>query len=140
MFKRPVLVAIALLTAIGVTAPAIAASSNQFDLVCKGKEQKRTGVPATAWTERFRIDLDAKRWCRGACKVPAAISTVTADEIVINDSRASIGGPSDTELRLSRTTGKVSESVMMGWSGSGASLAEGDCRREFFTDFPSQRF
>lgn len=140
MYKQPVFATIALLSAIGVAAPAFAASANQFDLVCKGTEQKRTGVPATAWNERFRIDLDAKRWCRGTCKAPAEISSVTADDIVISNSRASIGGPQDVELHLSRTTGKVSEAIMMGWSGSGASLAEGACRREYFTDFPSQRF
>ncbi len=131
---------IALLGAIVLTSPAVAASSNQFDLVWKGKEQKRTGVPATAWTERFRIDLDAKRWCRGTCKAPAQIGSITADEILISDSRAAIGGPPDTELKLSRTRGTVSEAVMMGWSGSGASLADDTCRREYFSGFPAQRF
>ncbi|WP_076073100.1 hypothetical protein [Sphingomonas montana] len=137
---KPVFVAIALFGMVGLTSPVIAASANQFDLVCKGKEQKKTGVPASAWNERFRLDLDTKRWCRGTCKTPAAIDTVTADEIRISDSRAAIGGPADVQLSFARTSGKVSESIMMGWSGSGASLAEGSCRREFFSGFPTQRF
>lgn len=129
-----------MLGAIVLTVPAVAASSNQFDLVCKGKEQKRTGVPATAWTERSRIDLNAKRWCRGACKAPAQISSITADEILIFDSRAAIGGHPDTELKLSLTRGTVSEAAMMGWSGSGASLADGTCRREYLSGFLPRRF
>lgn len=137
--SKPVVI-IALLGVIVLTSPAVAASSNQFDLVCKGKEQKRTGVPATAWTERFQIDIDAKRWCRGTCKTLARIGSITADEILISDSRAAIGGPPDTELKLSHTRGTVSEAVMMGWSGSGASLADGTCRRQYFSGFPAQRF
>ncbi|MFD1950517.1 hypothetical protein ACFSGX_07025 [Sphingomonas arantia] len=138
MSKSSLLVAFAVLASWSATASA--ASANQFDLVCKGKEQKRTGVPATAWTERFRIDLDAKRWCRGACKTAAQTGQVTADDIVLPDSRATIGGPADAEVSLSRTKGTVREYIMMGWSGSAATLAEGTCTREFFTGFPGQKF
>ncbi|SDV50614.1 hypothetical protein [Chitinasiproducens palmae] len=119
---------------------AIAASSNQFDLVCKGQEQKATGKPATPWSERFRVDLDARRWCRGACKTAAEIGSISADAIVLPDSRASIGGPADAEATLSRTDGKIKEYVYMGWSNSTATLAEGTCTREYFSGLPSQRF
>lgn len=138
MPKTPAFLAFALLASIGIASPAFAA--NQFDLVCKGKEQKQTGVPATAWSERFRIDLDAKRWCRGACKSAAEIGSITADEIVLSDSRATIGGPGDVETTLSRTNGAIKEYVMMGWSGSAASLAEGKCTRDSFSGLPGQRF
>ncbi|WP_156359140.1 hypothetical protein [Sphingomonas sp. Leaf242] len=34
----------------------------------------------------------------------------------------------------------VSKSVMIGWSDSGASLADGFCHREFFAAVPTSRF
>ncbi|WP_420138014.1 hypothetical protein [Sphingomonas sp.] len=138
MLKIHALGAFAVISSFGVASPVLAA--NQFDLVCKGKEQKRTGAPATAWSERYRIDLDAKRWCRGACKTATEISSVTADDIVLLDSRAAIGGPGDVETSLSRTNGTVKEYIAMGWSGSAASLAEGKCTRDLFSGLPGQRF
>lgn len=126
--------------AVGVASPAAAARDNQFDLVCKGKETKKTGAPPTAWSERFRFDLDAKRWCRGACKSAAEIGSITADHIVVTDSRASIGGPPDTELFLSRTAGTVREYIYAGYSGRTFDLAEGTCERDYFSGLPGQRF
>jgi hypothetical protein len=138
MMKMSAIGTLAILLSFGVASPVLAA--NQFDLVCKGKEQKRTGVPATAWNERYRIDLDGKRWCRGACKTASEIGSITADNIVLSDSRAAIGGPGDVETTLSRTNGTVKEYLMMGWSGSAASLAEGTCKRDLFSGLPGQRF
>ncbi len=137
---RKSLTAAAVLIATLAGSPAVATTSDQFDLICKGKEQKRTGVPATAWSERFRIDLDARRWCRGSCTTGAQIAHFTDDHILIYDSRAATGGPGDVELNISRTTGKVTETIAMGWSGSGASIAEGTCERAYFSGFPEQRF
>jgi hypothetical protein len=128
-----------LLALIGGAAPAVAASG-QFDLLCKGTQQLKTGAPATVWTERFRFDLDAKRWCRGACRTASPIAGVTADEIMLTDSRASIGGPADAALSFSRTSGAVRESIEMGWSGGAATLAEGKCTRDGFSGLPGQRF
>ena len=133
---KPAFAAAALLAAL----VAGEASANQFDLVCKGTEQKKTGAPATPWTEHFRVDLDAKRWCRAACTKPARIDTFDADTISISDSRAATGGPSEVQLTLFRTTGKVREAIAMGWSGGDAELAQGTCRREFFSGFPAQKF
>ena len=136
---KPALAAAALLATL-VAGEASAASANQFDLVCKGSEQKKTGAPATPWTEHFRVDLDAKRWCRASCTAAAPIDTFDADTISISDSRAATGGPSEVQLTLFRTTGKVREAIAMGWSGGDAELAQGTCRREFFSGFPAQKF
>ena len=65
---------------------------------------------------------------------------MTADNIVLSDSRATIGGPGDVETTLSRTNGTVKEYIMMGWSGSAASLADGKCTRDLFSGLPGQRF
>ena len=138
MSKSFVSAAVAAIAMFGMATPAFAA--NQFDLVCKGTEQLKTGAPTTKWEERFRMDLDAKRWCRGACKSAAPISSVTADDILLSDSRATIGGPADTEAAFSRTNGTIREYIMMGWSGSTASLAEGKCTRDLFSGLPGQRF
>lgn len=129
---------IAAATALTVAAPAFAA--NQFDLKCTGTQEKRTGTPPVAWSETFRIDLDARRWCRGACKTAAAISSITADEITIADSRATIGGPADTMLSISRTTGQVREYVEAGWSGAAFDLAKGTCTRDLYSGLPGAKF
>ena len=131
---------IILLAAAVLAAPASAARDNQFDLVCKGKQTLATGKPATAWTERFRFDLDTKRWCRGKCATPAPIAEVTADNISLYDSRAGVGGPADTEMTLSRISGKVNEYVRAGYSGRTFGIAEGSCSREFFSGFPGKKF
>ena len=85
-------------TAAILSAAGSALAANQYDLTCKGTEQKETGKPATPWAETFRIDLDAKRWCRGDCRTAARIDAVTPDEIVISNSRATSGGPNGTAL------------------------------------------
>ena len=115
-----------------------AQAANQYDLKCKGTEQKQTGKPATPWAETFRVDLDAKRWCRGDCKAAAAIDSITADNIVITDSRAASGGPNGTELTFSRTTGEVRE-YMNGYSGS-FDIAKGKCTRDLFGGMPGAKF
>lgn len=128
-----------LLAAVIAASSPVAAASNQFDLVCKGTEQKRTGVPAVAWSERFRFDLDAKRWCRGACKSAADIASVTADQVLVYDSRASIGGPNGAELAIDRTDASVREYISTGWSGRAVGLAEGRCERDQFSGFPFRK-
>lgn len=119
---------------------ALAAASDQFDLVCTGQEQKATGVPPSAWKESFRIDLNQRLWCRGDCKAPAQISTITADQIVLQNSRATLGGPANAEAKLFRNDGRIVEYIHMGWSGATASLAEGTCTRDSFSGFPGKKF
>lgn len=116
-------------------APAYAA--NQYDLHCKGTEQKETGKPAVAWVETFRIDLDAKRWCRGDCRTAARIDAVTADDIAISNSRANSGGANGTALSFSRTTGEVREYVD---GGAAFEIAKGKCTRELFSGMPGTKF
>lgn len=127
-------------TAIILSAVGSALAANQYDLNCKGTEQKQTGKPATPWTETFRIDLDAKRWCRGACRTAARIDSITADDIVITDSRATSGGPNGVALAFSRTTGEVREYMDAGWSGSSFDIANGKCTRDLFSGMPGAKF
>lgn len=118
--------------------PALAAS--QYDLVCKGTEQRKTGVAPTPWKETFRIDLDQKRWCRGACRSAGPIAQITPDEITIMDTRAPGTGPSDAMLSFSRTSGAVREYVEAGWSGSSFDIAKGTCVRDLYSGMPGARF
>lgn len=127
-------------TAVVLSAAGSALAANQYDLTCKGTEQRETGKPATPWVETFRIDLDAKRWCRGDCRTAARIDTVTTDEIVITNSRSTSGGPAGTALSFSRTTGEVRESMNAGWSGSSFDIATGKCTRELFSGLPGAKF
>lgn len=140
MSKSTIFKAAALLAALGATTPAAANLARQFDIVCKGTQTLATGKPATAWTERFRFDLPAKRWCRGKCTTAAELYDVNDDRIVVSDSRATIGGPADSELYLSRTDGTAKEYVRAGYSGRTFGLAEGKCTREYFTGLPGQKF
>ncbi len=119
--------------------PALAASS-QFGLDCRGVQEKKTGMKSAEWSERYRIDLDAKRWCRGACRTGAAIDQITADQIMLRDSRATVGGPADVVTTISRIDGKVSEYVEMGWSGSTFELANGKCTKGAYAGIPGNRF
>ena len=119
-------------------APALAA--DQYDLVCKGTEQRKTGVPASPWKETFRIDLTQKRWCRGACTSAGPISSITPDEITILDTRKPGTGPADAVLSFSRTSGKVREYVEAGWSGSSFDIANGTCVRDLYSGMPGQKF
>ena len=127
-------------TAVMLSAAGSAFAANQYDLNCKGTEQKQTGKPATPWVETFRIDLDAKRWCRGDCRTAARIDSVTADDIVITNSRATSGGPNGTALAFSRTTGEVREYMDSGWSGSSFDIAKGKCTRDLFSGMPGAKF
>ena len=126
--------------AVILSAAGSALAANQYDLSCKGTEQKETGKPATPWAETFRLDLDAKRWCRGDCRTAALIDSVTADEIGIANSRATSGGPAGTALSFSRTTGEVREYMNAGWSGSSFDIATGKCTRELFSGLPGAKF
>lgn len=127
-------------TAMMLSAAGSAFAANQYDLNCKGTEQKQTGKPATPWAETFRIDLDAKRWCRGDCRTAARIDSVTADDIVLTNSRATSGGPNGTALAFSRTTGEVREYMDSGWSGSSFDIAKGKCTRDLFSGMPGAKF
>jgi hypothetical protein len=129
-----------LATAVFLSAAGSAVAANQYDLTCKGTEQKETGKPATPWAETFRIDLDAKRWCRGDCRAAARIDSVTADEIVITSSRATSGGPTGTALAFSRTTGEVREYMESGWAGGAFDIAKGKCTRDLFSGLPGAKF
>jgi len=128
------------LAVLALSAPALAGPRDMFDLVCTGRQQLATGAKPIAWNERFRFDLDGKRWCRGKCATAMPIGYVTEDEITLSDTRAGLKGPPDTEINLSRTSGKISEYVRMGWSGSTAEIAGGTCKREAYSGLPGKKF
>ncbi len=121
-------------TAVILSGVGSAYAANQYDLNCKGTEQKETGKPATPWAESFRIDLDAKRWCRGDCRTAARIDTIAADDIVITNSR-----PNGASVSFSRTTGEVREYMDSGYSGS-FDIAKGKCTRDLFSGLPGAKF
>ena len=125
---------------LGLAAAAPARAANQFDLKCSGTQELKTGAPKTAWKETFRFDLDAKRWCRGACKTAAAVDLVTADEITVMDSRSTIGGPAETMLSVSRTTGQAREYLNSGWAGGAFYIAEGICTKDLYSGMPGTKF
>lgn len=129
-----------IVAACAVSSSAHASPRDMFDLVCTGTQQTATGKPASAWKERFRFDLENKRWCRGACKTATQIDQVTPDTIEIYDSRATTGGPADVQLSLSRTDGSIREAVAAGWSGSTFGIAEGKCVRDSYSGLPGQKF
>jgi hypothetical protein len=113
--------------------------SGAFDLQCKGVQNRWTGGNPDAWSERLRLDVDGKRWCRGDCLSPAPITEVTTDHFRMVDSRGS-APPHGAEIVISRTDGSITERVRMGPDGEWSKIIEGFCTRERFGGFQPTKF
>lgn len=110
-----------------------------FDLQCKGMQNRWTGGNPDAWSDRLRIDLTAKRWCRGECMTPAPIEEIMPNRFRMLDSRAE-SQPAETEMMISRTDGSILERVRMGAKGQWATIVEGFCTRDRFSGFQPTKF
>lgn len=110
-----------------------------FDLQCKGMQNRWTGGNADAWSDRLRVDLDAKRWCRGECMSPAPIEEITPDRFRMLDSRGA-ALPRDAEMVISRTDGSMIERVKLGSAGTWTTIVEAFCTRDRFTGFQPTKF
>lgn len=125
----------ALLAALAILSQA--ASPQQFDLVCQ--ETARSGRPA-ATEYRFRIDLEANRWCEGDCAEPRQIAAVTPDRytLVDDDHRGRTLRVSNLSY-VNRLTGEHWEQRMSTGTLTQISRREGRCERAEFSGMPQPR-
>lgn len=113
------------------------ASPQQFDLVCQ--ETARSGRPA-ATEYRFRIDLDANRWCEGDCSRPRDIAAVTADRYTLVDSQhRSRTMRTSNKSWIDRVTGEHWEQNQAIGSLTQIESREGRCERAPFSGMPQPR-
>ena len=133
----------ALSTAIALAStPTLAADrtdGRSFDLQCKGIQHRWTGGVPDAWSDRFRIDLASRRWCRGECLTAAPIAEAGPDRLRMTDSRGS-APPAGAEMTISRVDGSVLERVKLGPDSAWATLVEGFCQKDRFSGFGKPKF
>lgn len=111
--------------------------SQQFDLVCQ--ETARSGRPAAS-EYRFRIDLDANRWCEGDCAHPREIADVTADRYTLVDSEyRSRTMRTVNKSWINRVTGEHWEQNQSHGSLTQIESREGQCERAPFSGMPQPR-
>ena len=126
------------------SAPAWAAQPPaKFDLVCKGEKRETAGAKtSTPYEVRYRIDLDAKRWCRGACAEAAQILSVTPDTITFADRKdADPSEPNNATHTISRTTGQLTDHSSVGrYPNNKFFDAKAQCDRAPFTGLPAAKF
>ena len=121
------------LAAVSLTAPALAQSAQQFDLICTGQQQFRPDMKPTAVTHRYRIDLDAKRWCWEQCQFANDIQSVTADRITFYEN---LPGQPTKQAYIRRTDGKYFRYSF----GRSYTHDEGTCQPAPFSGLPAPRF
>lgn len=137
----------ALALAMSLAATGASASTDQFNLACKGSSN---GKPIEYG---FRIDLAAKLWCELDCVAPRQIVEVGPDRIVLERSDREDRGPtrgdtfSRTDLnQINRMDGAHREyhSALSNIRGQVASSSRrersGTCETAPFTGLPTAKF
>lgn len=123
-------------------APAATAADGQFNLSCSGT--LRSIVPALLrdqtepYTNVYRIDLAAGKWCSGDCTAQFDFVSVSPTALVLEDKNVDTPRQHDTlNNRISRETGAHS---IVAESGIGhsrlAMFWKGQCEKAPFTGFP----
>lgn len=130
--------AVILCAAVALTPPlAHAADARRFDYACEGQSETRgEGLAAgrTRFIDRFRIDLEAGRWCRGGCRRTLSIRRVSPERIVLDDESSGDLQVSDVIDRRRKTfAGSVGAGSASSFRGS---LTKARCELVAFTRFP----
>lgn len=129
--------AIGFLVAVGVisAAPAAHAGSEQFDLVCRGQEQRALSAPKLEYTDRYVIDLAAMKWCdQYHC---GSIQDANPGQITFTDKKSDTGARGMVLHYVSRSTGRFVDFYSdrdVYWS------REGTCEPAPFSGFPATKF
>ena len=106
-----------------------AAAAEQFDLICKAKNDE----------VRYRIDLTSGEWCAGDCKVVMKIAEVTSGVITLYDDKPTVKEPVTSYNTINRISGEWR------WYNydprySTVQDVNGKCEPAEFTGFPAQKF
>jgi hypothetical protein len=122
---------------------AVAGSTDQFNLDCKGA--LRTLSPATLtdktepYTSTYRLDLAAKKWCEGECRAQHDIDKVTPVAIVLE--LKDTDTPREHEIIHNVISRESGEHHVMIDSGTGSMKIgmfwTGQCEKAPFTGFPA---
>lgn len=116
-----------------------ASAANAFNLVCAGMMMPldRSAAPEPINFE-LRIDLDAKRWCRGDCSETIPIQAVGETVILLEAYELGALFISTTVNRESGNYESKSEASIGGRPAGNAIFAT--CERAPFTGFPARKF
>ena len=112
-----------------IAALALAAT---FNLLCTGTRtthEDREPPRIEPFSETYRIDLAAGRWCKGACKETTAIRSHDAKSILLEDF-----SPTNLFTHIDRETGAIYRTARLTVS------EEGFCEPRPFSGFPPRRF
>ena len=120
------------------------AAAASFDLVCQGTET--TGMMGgglalkdqkqAPFAEEYRIDLDAKRWCSGACSTTAIINDVSETRIRFELDKIP-DFSMDTIAEVNREDGQY---MYRKRAGDFVVLRLGQCEPAPFRGFPKRKF
>jgi len=115
-------------------------ASDQFDLLCVGT--RKYGLEdAKATTERYRIDLAAKRWCYKECDRTYNIYSVTPSAITLQQEVGPELG-SDGSVRvheIDRSTGELDHYRRQRSTGVTYEI-KAACEQAPFSGMPKPRF
>jgi hypothetical protein len=121
------------LAALAATTTMAAEAPRQFDLACDGLRMV-TGVrEAQPFAVRYRVDLDRKAFCEGACEQQAFIALASADMLVLRQT----GGANGDFIQVALARGAYTRTLI---APEGRHTWQGTCRVEAFSGFPSSRF
>jgi hypothetical protein len=111
-------------------------ASLAFNLVCTGTERSGPlglALPesaATTFEISYRIDLDARRWCRDACAEVEELGGVVLAQILLRDRHSPEGSH---VIIFNPASGRLTDTLN---HGSRMVLRHATCVREDFTGFP----
>ena len=113
-----------------------------FNLFCTGTSSVGEGFSGlkkenqSPYSETFRIDLDAQRWCSGKCETTSPIYQVGSTKIMLKleqDEKV----PSESFILLNREDGSVLDRTKV---GTFMIMNIGKCERQPFSGFPARKF
>lgn len=123
--------------------PAALAVATAFNLLCTGTTfygpgsdylKKENQAP---YTQTFRIDLKAERWCSGACQTTDRIYQIGQTRIMLKLEQDEATG-SESFISLSREDGSLLDRTKV--SNDLLFMNTGKCSRVAFTGFPARQF
>ena len=123
---------------------------DRFDLSCSGKTTVTGGVKdhqstrTQAWSDRYIVDLKAKKWCRpGDCTTLSDFEDITPDTLSFDDVVSADEPPEFSEQAyVRRTTGEFVANVtpILPEAPGDGGHTSGTCRKARFSGFPKRRF
>lgn len=131
---RVVIIAAAL-----VATPA-AATTDQFDLVCRGTVQWKPGGKSSPISARYRVDLSTGAWCRDKCETVQKIASVEPSRIVFQAQDRQFERDERSSETVDRTTGEWSD-YSSGTDALGLFMRiSGKCDAAPFSGLPTNKF